>query len=80
MDVWMYGFMGVWMYDIAGVGITPIRQTLIPEEISPACNADSNIFPEMRVSFPIIMLLFSLLLKTLPIAQPGFSIKSGVIG
>ena len=40
-------------YAMAGVGIGPRSATFIPDETRPAWRADSNMYPETRVSFPI---------------------------
>src|SRR6056300_1854230 len=62
----------------------PVKNTSTPAAEKPASRADSNIYPDSRVSFPIIT--FGLLddwlsfVKTLPAAKPSFVKKSIVIG
>ena len=40
-------------YATAGVGIGPDRSTSTPAADNPASNADSNMYPDIRVSLPI---------------------------
>ncbi len=66
-----------------GVGSGPVNKTCTPAEVKPACKAASNIYPEIRVSLPKMMVMCvrnSLyLVNTLPAALPNFKTKSGVI-
>jgi hypothetical protein len=45
-------------YAIAGVGIGPNKPTSTPADRKPASSADSNKYPEIRVSLPITTLGF----------------------
>ena len=63
-----------------GVGIGPSKQISTPAADSPASSADSNMYPEIRVSLPISTGPSPSLANTLPAAQPNFMMKSGVMG
>ncbi|MNP30634.1 hypothetical protein D3C76_1237140 [compost metagenome] len=65
---------------MAGVGIGPSSITSAPAATRPASRADSNMYPEIRVSLPIRMRHLPCLRKAIPAAQPSLSMKSGVIG
>src|SRR5450830_857460 len=65
---------------MAGVGIGPRSITSAPAEVSPASSADSNMYPEIRVSLPTRTLQAPSLRNAIPAAQPSLSMKSGVIG
>ena len=56
--------------------------TSTPAAMRPASKADSNIYPDTRVSFPIntLCLFLECFLKTVPAAHPVLSMKSAVIG
>src|SRR5690554_6917024 len=58
----------------------PSSNTSTPAAEIPACSADSNIYPEIRVSLPIKILLCPSAANTAPVAQPSRNTKSGVIG
>ena len=49
----------------------------MPEDMKPACKADSNIYPEMRVSFPMRTLVIPSSFRTEPAAQPNFVTNKG---
>ena len=58
----------------------PRSSTFIPAEARPASSADSNMYPDMRVSLPIRISPRPCLENTFPAAQPRRSINSAVIG
>ena len=55
-------------YATPGVGIGPSSLTLTPAAIKPASNAASSIYPDTRVSFPIITVSRPSSFKTIPAA------------
>ncbi|MNP63369.1 hypothetical protein D3C76_1587560 [compost metagenome] len=67
-------------YAMAGVGIGPRSITSAPADVNPASSADSNMYPEIRVSLPTSTLHAPILRNAMPAAQPSLSMKSGVIG
>src|SRR6185437_7890795 len=62
-----------------GVGSGPISITFTPEATKPASRADSNMYPERRVSLPMSTVPPSGT-STRPAALARFSAKSTVIG
>src|SRR5450830_245762 len=58
----------------------PSSITSAPAADNPASSADSNIYPEIRVSLPTRMRHAPMLRNAMPAAQPSLSMKSGVIG
>src|SRR3569832_2856546 len=67
---------------MAGVGMGPSKRISTPAAERPACNADSNIFPEMRVSLPMRTLPGPPWVRasTLPAAPPSFRTNSALLG
>jgi hypothetical protein len=60
-----------------GVGSGPNKVTSIPDEIKPACKADSNIYPDILVSLPMNTLDIPSSFKTQPVAHPSLVTKRG---
>ena len=74
-------------YAMAGVGMGPDRSTSTPAADNPASNADSSIYPDIRVSLPISTVgrapsirCQSEAASTLPAEYPRCRINSGVMG
>ena len=61
------------------MGIGPKSLTSIPADTNPASRADSNIYPDIRVSFPIRTLEIPSSFKTEPAAQPSLVTNRGFI-
>ena len=65
---------------MAGVGMGPSRLTSAPADTRPDSSTDSSMYPETRVSLPMMMWQSPRRVNTRPTAQPRCRQNSGVMG